>query len=221
MSIPAKMQKALQEAKLLNYAENLNLGKVLLLHEDTFDGSLGVVWGCDYPANLKDDSPRSLQKKISPVAKCHENEFKSELDRLMKLKVIKKLCTPDTRGNFVFPEFTVPKKNTEEESFVSYFRELNERVQRIPCLVSTIRDTFNKLEGFQCATTTDTSASYWHASLDIESQLKWIVTTPWGRHVCTRLLMGASSSLDMFQENNVLASSRTWEWFCLCRWLIN
>ena len=42
---------------------------------------------------------------------------------------------------------------------------------------------------------------YWHIELDIESHLKCVITTPWGRYPCTRLPMGLSiSSVDIFQE---------------------
>ena len=83
----SRNQKALQEAKHLN--RKLKLGKVLIRHKDVFDGSLAVTSGCKYHLNLKDDAPRSLKKRFFPVAKCHEKKFKSELDRLMKLKIIK------------------------------------------------------------------------------------------------------------------------------------
>ena len=178
ISTPAEMQKALEEAKHLTYAEKLKLGKVLNRHKDVFDGSLGMFAGGDYHVNLKDDTPRSTQKRCFPVAKCHEKKFKTELNRLVKLKVIRKLHGPEAQGNFAFPAFTVPKKNTEEVRFVSDFRELNKHVQRSPCLVPPIRDTLNKMEGFKHATTIDTSMGCWHVSLDVESQLKRVITTP-------------------------------------------
>ena len=101
---------------------------------------------------------------------------------------------------FVFPEFVVPKKNTEEVRFASDFRELNKNVQRSPCLVPLTRDALNKIECFKQATTIDTSMGHWHASLDIEFQLKCVITTPWGRRAYTRLPIGLSSRADMFQE---------------------
>ena len=63
-----------------------SLSKLLHEHEETFDGSLGVISGGDYHINLKEDTPRSIQKRCFPVAKCHEEKFKNELDRLVKLK---------------------------------------------------------------------------------------------------------------------------------------
>ena len=41
---------------------------------------------------------------------------------------------------------------------------------------------------------------YRHIQLDLESQNKCVITTPWGMCTCARLPMGLSSSADMFQE---------------------
>jgi len=94
----------------------------------------------------------------------------------------------------------MPKKDTGEIRFVSDFRELNKYVQRRPFLVPPIRDTLNKMEGFQYVTTIDISMGYWHISLDLDSQKKCVITTPWGRYAYTRLPMGLSSSAETFQE---------------------
>ena len=133
------------------------LKKVLHKNKEVFDGKLGLMSGGDYHITMKDDTPRSLQKRCFPVAKCHEKKFKQELDRLTKLNVIKRLFGHETQGNFAFPAFTMPKKNTDEIRFVTDFRELNKYVQRSPFLVPPMRDTLNKMEGFQFATTIDIS----------------------------------------------------------------
>ena len=147
-----------QDAKRLTCTEKLKLGYVLNRNKDVFGGSLGMTSGGDYHTNLKDDTPRSLQKRCFPVAKCHEKKFEVELDRLVKLKVINKLCRHDAQGNFSFPEFTVvPKKNNEEVRFVPDFRELNKHTQRSPCLEPLTRDALNKMEGLKHATTADMS----------------------------------------------------------------
>ena len=149
--------------------------------------------------NMKDDTSRSLQKRCFPVAKFHEKNFKQELDRLVKLSVVKRLCGHETQGDFAFPSFTMPKKNNDGIRFVTDFRELNEHVHRSPFLVPPTRDTLHKMEGFQFATTIDMSMGYWHTQLDLESQEKCVITTPWGRHACTRLPIGLISSADVFQ----------------------
>ena len=89
MSTSVGTLKVMQEAKHLTYTENLKLGKVLNRHKDVFDGSLVMLVGCDYHTNLKDETPRSLQKRCFPVAKYYEKKSNAELDRLTKLKVIK------------------------------------------------------------------------------------------------------------------------------------
>ena len=86
--------------------------------------------------------------------------IKAELDRLMKLKVINKLCRPDAQGNVAFPAFATPKQNTEELRFASNFRELSKCVQISPYLASPIRYAVNKMEGFQYSTNIDISMGY-------------------------------------------------------------
>ena len=73
-------------------------------------------------------------------------------------------------------------------------------MQRSPFLVPLMRDTLTKMKGFQFATTIDTSMGHWCVQLDLESQDKCVITTPWGRHAQTRLPMGLSSSANVFQE---------------------
>ena len=65
ISTPVEVQKVSQEAKHLTNIEKLKLGKVLNLHKDVFDGSLGAIAGGDYHVNLKDETLRSLQKNSS------------------------------------------------------------------------------------------------------------------------------------------------------------
>lgn len=71
---------------------------------------------------------------------------------------------------------------------------------RHPFLIPPIRDTLNKLEGLRCASTLDLSMGYWHITLDLESQNKCVVTTPWGRYAHQRLPMGLCASADVFQQ---------------------
>ena len=199
-STPINVRKVVKEAKHLDIYQRNKLKKLLTKYKSIFDGTLGTMSGGQYHINLKDDTPRSLQKRCFPIAKCHEKKFKKELDRLEKLNVICKLYGDETQDKFAFPAFTIPKRNTDEVRFVSDFRELNKWVVRSPYLVPPIRDTLNKMEGFQYATTIDISMGYWHIELDLESQRKCVITTPWGRYAYTRLPMGLSSSADIFQE---------------------
>ena len=84
--------------------------------------------------------------------------------------------------------------------FVTDFRDLNKWVQRNPYLIPPIRDTLNKLDNFTYAIAIDISMGYWYIILDPTSQLKCIITKPWGRYAYQCLPMGLCISADIFQE---------------------
>ena len=62
------------------------------------------------------------------------------------------------------PSFAIPKKD-ETVRFVNDFRELNKRVQRTPHPIPKTQDMLLKLEGFQCATSSDLNMGCHHMQL--------------------------------------------------------
>ena len=133
------------------------------------------------------------------LARCHIHTCEALVTPSVTARYVR-IYRHETQGNYAFPAFTMAKKNTEEIRFVTDCKELNKYAQRSPFLVPPIRDTLNRIEGFKFAITIDISMDYWHIKLDLESQDKRIITTPWGRYAYARLPMGLSSSADIFQE---------------------
>ena len=80
----------------LDYNERHKLKLLLTIYKNIVNVSLGKMARGEYHINLKDDTPRSLQKRCFPVSKCYERKFKAELDRLEKLNVIQKLYGDET-----------------------------------------------------------------------------------------------------------------------------
>ena len=63
ISPPINIQNTLNKSTHLSKHQKSSLSKLLYKHEEIFDGSLGVMSGGDYHINLKEDTPRSIQKR--------------------------------------------------------------------------------------------------------------------------------------------------------------
>jgi hypothetical protein len=84
--------------------------------------------------------------------------------------------------------------------FVFDFRKLNQWLKRAPHPVPKIQDLLHKLEGFMHPTSLDLNMGHCHIKLDPETQKYCTIVTQWGCLSYLRLLMGVSSSADIFQE---------------------
>ena len=69
-----------------------------------FDGTLGKYTGSEYTIALKEDA-NPYHTKPFPIPKIHEVTFKKEVNRLIKIGVLKKI------NNFQWsaPTFMIPK----------------------------------------------------------------------------------------------------------------
>ena len=122
--------------------------------------------------------------------------FKQELDRLVALKVIKKV----NHYQWGVPKFITPKKYSTV-CFISDFRELNERILRQPYPMPKIQDILLRLERFSYGTTLDLNMGYYHIELSDKSKELFTIVTQWGNYEYQRLPMGLCNSPDIFQEN--------------------
>ena len=156
--------------------------------------------GGNYYINIKQDAPESIKKRYYPVPRCQEDMLKKEIERLCEIGTLRKLIGEEAQENYAFPYFCIPKKDKKGMQFVTDFYDLNKWVQRNPYLIPPIRDTLNKLDNFTYAIAIDISMGYWYIILDPTSQLKCIITKPWGRYAYQCLPMGLCISADIFQE---------------------
>ena len=101
------------------------------------------------PSNLdlKDDGTPMCSRHY-PVSRVHEDVFRKEVKRLLKLGVLKE--ANDSKWGAT--NFAKLKPKTNCVRFLSDFRDLNRQFKRTPYLMPKIREILLNLEGFQYTT---------------------------------------------------------------------
>ena len=113
----------------LNYLKVKHKNSLLELlqnHEEMFDGTYGKYIGSDYAIELKEDA-KSYHAKPFPIPNSHEPTLKKEVNRLIKIGVLKKSDNSQSAA----PTFKIPEINGTVR-FIYDFRELNKRMKRKP-----------------------------------------------------------------------------------------
>ncbi len=178
----------------LTHEEQQKLRQLLLRHAELLDGTLGL-WKdeeCDF--ELKEDA-KPYHAKAFPIPKVHMQTLRQEVERLIKLGVLKHV----NRSEWAAPTFIIPKKDGTVR-FISDFRELNKRLKRRPYPIPKIQDLLAKLEGFKYATSLDLNMGYYHIELSPASKWLWMIVLLFGKYEYQRLPMGVAGSPDVFQE---------------------
>ena len=178
----------------LSNGEKKKILKLLKKHKTLFDGTLDRWKGTPYHIRTKEGITPHHARPF-PVPKIHELTLKSELDRLVKAGILRKV----NRSEWAAPTFIIPKKDGTVR-FISDFRELNKRIRRTPYPIPKIQDLLLKLEGFKHGTALDLNMGYYHIELSSESKELCTITTQWGKYEYQRLPMGLCNSPDIFQE---------------------
>ncbi len=189
----ADLRKVVEKATHLSKQEQEELYQLLKEYKDLFDGTLGKFTGKPYDIKLKPDATPQHVRSF-PVPKLHELTLKTELDRLVKLGVLKKV----NRSEWGAPTFVIPKKDGSVR-FISDFRLLNKCIQRQPYPIPKIQTILQNLEGFKYGTALDLNMGYYHLELSAKSKELCTITTQWGKYEYQRLPMGLCNSPDIFQ----------------------
>ena len=190
----ADLKEIVQSAAHLTQTQRQELFLLLSKYETLFDGTLGTWNGTPYDIKTKPGIEPHHARPF-PVPKIHELTLKTELDRLTKLGVLKKV----NRSQWGAPTFIIPKKDGTVR-FISDFRELNKRIRRTPYPIPKIKDLLLRLEGFKHGTSLDLNMGYYHIELSPRSKEMCTITTQWGKYEYQRLPMGLCNSPDIFQE---------------------
>jgi hypothetical protein len=98
--------------------EKNNIVGLLRKYEHLFDGTLRNFETSKVKLNLKEDA-KPYHAKAFPVPKNHRDTLKHEIERLVKLGVLKR-CSD---SEWAAPTFIIPKKNGIVR-FISDFRKL-------------------------------------------------------------------------------------------------
>ena len=154
-----KYAPAIQACRHLTKDEKTQLHASLHKYKPLFDGTLGT-WN-NKPNNIElKEGAKPYHSRPFPVPKMHERTLKVELDRLIKLGVLKQISDSE----WATPTFIISKKDATVR-FISDFCELNKRIKCKPFPIPKIQDLLLKLEGFQHAMSLDLNMGYCHIEL--------------------------------------------------------
>ena len=147
--------------KHLNVQQRNELLRLLIQHEELFDGTLGDWQDELVSFELKPDA-KPYHGRPFPIPRVHRDTVKREVERLVEIGVLK----PIQESEWAFPSFIIPKKSKDPGKpgtvrFLSDLRELNKRIIRKPYPLPKISTVLQELEGFQYATALDLNMGYY------------------------------------------------------------
>jgi hypothetical protein len=161
---------------------------------ELFEG-LGLLKDA-YKIPLKSDAspvclytPRRVPHPLLP-------QVKSELDRMIKEKVISAVTEPT---EWCSGMVIAPKSNGKIRLCVD-LTPLNKAVMREVHPMTTVDENLAKLQGSQIFTKLDANSGFWQIPLDPSSRLLTTFVTPYGRFCFNRLPFGISSAPEIFQR---------------------
>jgi uncharacterized protein (DUF427 family) len=157
---------------------------------------LGCMSGSPYKIRLSDSAkphaiytPRRVPLALLP-------QLKAELDKLLRLDVIRKVDEPTAWCAGIV---VVPKRSGDIRLCVDLSR-LNEAMLREQHTLPDIGQMLASLTGATIFSKLDCNSGFHQVPLDTESALLTTFTTPFGRYCYTRLPFGISSASEHFQK---------------------
>jgi len=195
----ANLPEVVNNCTHLSVTQKNALLRLLLQHEELFDGTLGE-WQDELVNFELRPEAKPYHGRPFPVPHHHKDTIKKEVQRLVEIGVLK----PIQESEWAFPSFIIPKKSKVPGQpgtvrFLSDLRELNKRIIRKPYPLPKISTVLQELEGFQYATALDLNMGYYTLRLDLTTSDMCTIIFPWGKYSYQRLPMGASNAPDVFQ----------------------
>ena len=126
---PADLDEVVRMCGHLTKGEKCQLHALLSTYEHLFDGTLGTWQKEPYNTELKEGA-KPYHSRPFPVPKVHERTLKVELDRLVKLGVLKRI----NNSKWATPMFIISKKDATVR-FISDFCGLNKCFKCNPFLI--------------------------------------------------------------------------------------
>ena len=192
---PADLPAEVKKCTHLTNSQQQDLLQLLERFSGLFDGSLGTWKTKPVELELKEGATPYYGRPY-PVPKSQEEKLKSEIKRLEKYQVLRKI----NDSEWGMPSFTIVKKDGVTLRSIADLRELNKRIKRKPFPLPKIQELLLKLENFQYGTSLDLNMGYYHIQLSPQSARMCTVVFPWGKYEYLRLPMGLCNAPDIFQE---------------------
>ena len=181
--------------------------KVETTYADVFQG-LGKFPGEPYKLRLKPDAvPAKHRPRKVPVHL--QDAFHEEVERLVKIDVLKKVTEPTEWVNsFVIVEKVIDSSNAHSpnHSIKKSIRlcmdpkDLNEALEREPYYSRTIDELISMFAGAKVFTIVDMDKGYWQVVLHPESRKLTCMAFDIGRYQFKGLPMGSKVASDIFQR---------------------
>ena len=199
-SMPILGLKACLELNLISRLYSLNLNsktatseEILDCYSDVFEG-LGCL-----PTEYKIRVDKNAKPVVNPPRKIPyalKNKVKNELNRLEKMRVIKKVTEPTEWVN----SLVVVEKPNKSVRLCLDPRELNKSILREHFPMKTVEEVAAKVKNAKIYSVLDASNGYWQIRLTKDSQKYTTFNSPFGRYKYLRLPFGIKSSSEVFQR---------------------
>ncbi|XP_023806132.1 uncharacterized protein K02A2.6-like [Oryzias latipes] len=160
---------------------------------DVFKG-FGVL-PFTYKIQLKEDAQPVVHAARRVPAPLKEG-LKKELDRMIRLGVIKKVNEPTDWVN----SMVITKKKNGELRICLDPKDLNESIKREHYQIPTREEIISEMSGAKYFTKLDASQGFWQLKLDESSTKYCTFNTPFGRHCFLRLPFGIKSAPEIFHR---------------------
>ena len=108
--VPADLNAVIQACRHLTEDEKSQLHALLCKYKHLFDGTLGTWNNEPYNIKLKEGAKLNHSRPF-PFPKIHEHTLKVELDRIVKLGVLKQI----NASEWAAPTFIISKKDATSE----------------------------------------------------------------------------------------------------------
>ena len=186
----AEINEIVQVCSHLNQVQQNGLRDVLSKYSKLFDNEIGTYPDERINLDLKDDAVPHFQPRAYTVPINHQEVFKAELDRLVKIGVLEE----DSRlewivGTFIIPKKLLPGEDVSRVRWISNFRGLNPCLKRKTYPIPRIGDILARRTGYQFLTKMDILMQYCTFELDEESSELCTLSTPFGLYKYKKMPM--------------------------------
>jgi len=190
----ATIEEVMSKCTHLSLDKQNELAAVLKKYPTLFSPTLGLYPHEQIHLDIQDNA-EPHQSKAYTIPKNHDEVFKAELDRLVKIGVLE----PTGRQEWISGTFVIPKKDGRVR-WISDFRALNKALKRKVYPLPVIGDILKRRSNYAYLTKIDLSLCYYTYELDDESKDLCTIATPYGLFRYCRLPMGISVAPDIAQE---------------------